>query len=144
MVAISVSVNAQKFGLKGGVNLSKIKINSQGVSEFADNKISFYVGGLLDFKINDKLHVQPEVLLSSEGSKGFDVKFVNIPLMFKYYITKGLNIQAGPQVGFVTEARITEVLIKKDALKTVSLGLNTGLGYKLNERFFFELRYNHG
>ena len=64
--------------------------------------------------------------------------------MFKYYITKGLNIQAGPQVGFVTEAKITGVLIHKDALKTVSLGLNTGLGYELNQRFFFELKYNHG
>ncbi|WP_299104424.1 porin family protein [uncultured Tenacibaculum sp.] len=139
MLAITLSASAQKFGVKGGLNFSKVKVNTLGVSAFAEGKTGFYLGGLVDFKLSEKFHVQPEVLFSLEGSDNLDFTFVNIPVLAKYYVTEKLNIQAGPHFGFILDSDANT-----DSLKTLNLGVDVGLAYELDNGLFFDVRYNHG
>ncbi|WP_299157632.1 porin family protein [uncultured Tenacibaculum sp.] len=139
LITVSLTSYSQQFGVKGGLNVSKIKVELPSTSGNTDERTSFYVGGLVDFKLSKKLHIQPEILFSSEGAKDYKVNFVSIPVMLKYFVIAGVNIQVGPQVGFIVSAGTGT-----DSLKSSSIGLNGGLGYELNNGLFFEVRYNHG
>lgn len=167
VVALSLQAQAQtpdfKLGAKAGVNFANLSN-----AEF-DGKTAFHVGVVGEFFINDKFSVQPEILYSRQGAKlknnlyefneSFESKitldYIHIPIMAKYNLWEGLNVQFGPQVGFLTKAEedFTNTLagvtttgvqdIKNDANK-VDFGLNFGLGYELGMGVFFDARYNLG
>ncbi|WP_333876419.1 porin family protein [Flavobacterium sp.] len=123
-----------KFGVKAGY------INSNFTGDYdSDATSGFYVGGLVDFSISEKFHVQPELLYSMEGAKDAALNFVRIPVMAKYYVMEGLNLQAGPQFGFVAGGDDI-----KDNVKSLDYGLGIGAGYELESGLFFDARYNLG
>ena len=136
-VAAFGTANAQdiKFGVKAGANFS----NFTGDAD-SDGKTGFYVGGLADFAISEKFHVQPELLYSMEGAKDAEMDFLRIPIMAKYYVMDGLNLQAGPVLGFKINAE--EGL--DEATKSLDYGLGFGAAYELEKGLFFDVRYNLG
>lgn len=144
--------NAQdvKFGVKGGLNIASISPNEGGSS-----KIGFNLGGFADIKISDKFHVQPELLYSGQGEKNefsgvtvnSNLNYINIPVMAKFFVAEGFNIQAGPQLGFLLSADVSgngQSVSIKDQFKTVDFGVNFGLGYDIGENMMVDLRYNLG
>lgn len=147
--ALSLGAYAQtpdlKLGAKAGVNFANIT-DSDG-----DMITSFHVGVLAEIFVNEKFSIQPEVLYSSQGSSeklaGSDIKlkldYINVPIMAKYYLMDGLNVQAGPQVGFLTTSELEGVDVK-DAMQKVDFGINLGAGYELPMGVFFDARYNMG
>lgn len=164
--AFSTVASAQtpdvKIGAKAGVNFSNFsKIDNMDTKM----KTSFHLGAVAEIFINEKFSVQPEVLYSSQGSKiesnFLGVKFngdsqldyIQIPIMAKYYIAEGFNVQAGPQVGFLVKAESslgtnllsgTGTTDIKDQMNSVDFGINLGLGYELPMGVFFDARYNLG
>jgi opacity protein-like surface antigen len=130
--------NAQdmKFGVKAGY----INSNFTGDAD-TDAKSSFYLGGLVDFTVSEKFHVQPELLYSMEGADNDEtnLNFVRIPVMAKYYVADGINLQAGPQFGFVAGGGDV-----KDSLKSFDYGLGIGAAYEMEKGLFFDARYNLG
>jgi opacity protein-like surface antigen len=162
-------VNAQKakFGIKGGMNISNWVGDTEGMD--TKSKIGFNVGGFAEIKLSDKFAIQPELLYSAQGMKvdniiteieggdynmdaEFKLGYINIPVMFKYYAAQKFNIEAGPQIGFLTSAKIkgtvegfgsaTESV--KENFESVDFGLNFGAGYDFTEHFFANIRYNLG
>ncbi|MDD2985767.1 porin family protein [Flavobacterium sp.] len=131
------TANAQdiKFGVKAGANFS----NFTGDAD-VDGRTGFYIGGLADFTVSEKFHVQPEVLYSMEGGKDAELDFVRIPIMAKYYVMDGLNLQAGPMLGF----KIGGEDGLDEATKSLDYGLGFGAAYELPIGVFFDLRYNLG
>jgi len=127
------------FGVKAGANFSNLKFSSDLGDVTPDGATSFYVGGLADIGFSEKFHVQPEILYSIEGAEDADISFLNIPVMLKYYIIGGLNIQAGPQIGFILDAEGGT-----DGLKSSNFGINFGAAYELAGGFFVDARYNLG
>lgn len=150
-------VNAQvAFGAKAGVNFSDI--TGERVDSF-DGRTSFHIGVVAEIEISEKFSLQPELIYSSQGSnytedfdgEDFDglvkVDYLNIPLMAKYYVIKGLSLEAGPQIGFLLSAKDEyedEEDDIKDFLKSTDFGINFGLGYKLESGLNFSARYNLG
>ncbi|GEC77892.1 porin family protein [Flavobacterium aquatile] len=130
--------NAQevKFGVKAGY----ANTNFGGDAE-TDAASNFYIGGLADISISEKFHVQPELLYSMEGADNEEtgLDFIRIPVMAKYYVADGFNIQAGPQFGFVAGGEDV-----KDSLKSFDYGLGFGAAYELTSGLFFDARYNLG
>lgn len=123
-----------KFGVKAGF------INSNFTGDYdSDATSSFYLGGLVDFTVSEKFHVQPELLYSMEGAKDAALNFIRIPVMAKYYVMEGLNLQAGPQFGFVAGGDDI-----KDNVKSLDYGLGIGAAYELESGLFFDARYNLG
>jgi hypothetical protein len=125
-------------GLKAGLNLA----NLTGDIEDTDMKIGFHVGAYAKLSVTDAFFVQPELLYNAVGAKasedGFEGKYnfsyVSVPVMLGYSFGK-INIQAGPQIGFLTTAKLkvegggdsAEVDVK-DSLKGTDFGVNVGLG----------------
>lgn len=126
-----------KFGVKGGVQFTNF-----GGDADTDSKTGFYIGGLADFTVSEKFHVQPELLYSSEGaSDDFGIDYLRIPVMAKYYVAEGFNIQAGPEVAF-------KIGTEEDAFDDMTVGTDFGLGfgagYEMANGLMFDARYNLG
>lgn len=162
--------NAQtaKFGIKGGMNIANWDGDTEGID--TKSKIGFNIGGFAEIKLSDKFAIQPELLYSAQGMKvddfnlddpdlgfitanaKFNFSYINIPVMFKYYAAEKFNIEVGPQIGFLTSAKLkvkvdgygsAEDNIKEN-FESVDFGLNFGAGYDFTEHFFVNGRYNLG
>ncbi|NAS30219.1 outer membrane beta-barrel protein [Flavobacteriaceae bacterium R38] len=133
--------NAQsvKFGVKAGANFSNFDVDTSFGSGSPEGATSFYAGVLVDLGISEKIHIQPEALYSIEGAEDADVTFIDIPVMLKYYIIDGLNVQGGPQFGILVDAEGGT-----DGLKTANFSLNLGAAYEFPVGFFIDGRYNFG
>lgn len=134
-----MSVQAQdiKFGVKGGLNMSTLTGDAD-----VDSKTSFYIGGLADFTVSDKFHVQPELLYSSEGGDDdTGISYLRIPVMAKYYVNDSFNIQAGPELAFKVA---TEEDAMDDITKSMDFALGLGAGYEMESGLMFDARYNFG
>lgn len=140
------NVNAQeiKFGAKGGLNFATISgDNTKGI----EGVTSFNFGVLSEIPISDKFSFQPELMYSGQGysfnHNTIALSYLNIPLMGKYYLTKGFSVEAGPQIGFLLAAKNEKTNVK-DSFNTFDFGVNFGLGYKLDNGLNFGVRYNLG
>jgi hypothetical protein len=140
-------VNAQEkedmaFGVKGGLNLATIT-NANGSNTLA----GFHVGFFGEFMLDDAFALQPEVLYSTQGA-GFDggdlkLDYINVPLMFKYYVVDAFSLELGPQIGFLVAAKEDGVDIKSD-VKSIDFGVNFGASYNVTEDFMIGARYDLG
>ena len=150
-----------RFGAKAGLNIANLAGDEVKNNEI---KIGFNVGVLVEIPITEKFAIQPEFLFSTQGSKsdeGFpnfsetlienlnqefesNINYINIPIMTKYYLAKGLSIQAGPQVGILISAKDRDDNDIKDNISSIDLGLNFGAGYQLASGIFFDARYSLG
>lgn len=161
------SAQKAKFGIKGGMNISNWAGDTEGMD--TKSKIGFNVGGFAEIKLSDKFAIQPELLYSAQGMKldnmpleiegsdytvdsTFKLGYINVPVMFKYYVAEKFNIEAGPQIGFLTSAKIKATVegigsateSVKENFESVDFGLNFGAGYDFTEHFFANVRYNLG
>ena len=127
------------FGIKGGANFSNLKSVVDGDGFSGDGATSIFIGGFVDLWLAEMLHLQPEMQFSIEGSENTDVTYLNIPVILKYYVTEGLNIQAGPQLGFLLDAEGGT-----DDFKALNFVLDFGAGFELPGGFLVEGRYNLG
>jgi hypothetical protein len=149
------------FSLKLGGNLSNLS-----AIDNTKNALGLNFGLVVNMKLSDKFFLVPEFMpLSPKGAKsipfrttgdaGLDqlilpatstatqLNYIDIPVVVKYYVTKDLGIEAGPQVSILTSA--TDVFrgkIKEDddlvfesdiksKLNTIDVGVVAGLTYSL-------------
>lgn len=134
-----ISANAQRFkpGLKAGLNNTNLTGDAN-----TDARIGFYVGGLVDFLISDKFHVQPELMYSAEGADdNAGISYLRLPIMGKYYITENFNLQAGPQIAFKMGTEEDSI---DEATKSTDIAFGLGGAYELESGLFFDIRYNFG
>jgi hypothetical protein len=104
-----INVNAQdvEFGAKLGANFGSIYGNN---TENIDPILSIINFGFYsEIPLNEKFSFQPELMYSIQGFSVDNnitrLNYLNIPLMGKYYVTKKLSLEAGPQVGFLLSAK---------------------------------------
>lgn len=135
------------FGIKIGANYASVTGDN---SSSYDPVTAIIIGAMAEITLTEKFAFQPEVVFSRQGFKSdeFDLKlkYMNLPLIAKYYVTNKLSIEAGPQVGFrllaIADTPLGEVDVR-DNIKKIDLGLSAGLGYKLESGFNFGARYNY-
>lgn len=129
--AFAFTTNAQEvsFGATVGFTSAMSKNEGGNISE-TDSESGFYIGGLADFTISDKFHVQPELAYSAVK----DFNSIVLPIMAKYYVTEQLNVQAGPTVNYILEDT-------GDDFSKLGLLLSAGAGYDINENFLVQARY---
>ncbi len=160
--------NAQeaKFGIKAGLNLSNWAGDTDGLD--IQSKAGLNIGGFVAIKLSDKITLQPELLYSMEGTKvnnfqfdyqgsiyyvdaSFNLSYINVPLMMKFYPTEKFNLEAGPQVGFLVSAKTVAKVNGnkgddnvKDSFESVNFGLNFGAAYDFTKNISAGVRYNFG
>ncbi|MCA6078855.1 porin family protein [Fulvivirga sedimenti] len=152
-----VSASAQfQLGVKGGMNFAEFKIDNIR----SNTKTGYHFGAFTSFKLG-KIAVQPEVVFSQQGTEfrfdGQDFQsnfnYINVPVMFKFYLVGGLNVQVGPQFGFLTGATSTFDPIEqietgessiRDYYSESDVSLGLGVGWDLPINMNLEFRYNRG
>ena len=172
--SLSAIALAQKtnFGLKAGYVMSTINEKYKSEKSSNDPKSSFYIGGFVERKINDKWALQGELLYADLGAKSeqegtlvvndevinynaeaeINLSTILIPIGVKYYADKNLSINGGVAFGFYVDR---EIKVKVDGygesnqianayLKTFNFAPYLGLEYKFTEKLFVDTRYNFG
>lgn len=158
LILSSMGAHAQVgFGLKGGINLTTLNIQDPELSY--DSRTGYHAGVFLRGKF-DKVAVQPELLLFTQsgelkssvfGTAKETFTYLSIPVMLKFYPVGGLNLQVGPQFGFLIDGErefnsvfgsgtqdITEYYKKSD------LSVSVGGGYDFDFGLGLDVRYNIG
>ena len=168
LVCMSASAQVQ-FGAKVGFDLT----NFWGKDNGHTMTPNYQAGLLMEYNFNSHFAVAPEVVFASQGCGkmtlyeagwvgegptsttmiSYQVNYINVPVMFKYYATPTFSIDFGPQVGFNVYSKYTitgENVIEqhacdnKDHTKAVDFGLGFGGSYYLTEKAFIQARYTLG
>ena len=157
MVA-ALSANAQnevgQITLKpmAGINLSTITS-----ADNAKMKVGLVAGAEAEYGVAENFGVSLGALYSMEGCKNGDVKFlmdyINIPVLANYYVTKGLALKAGAQLGINVRHKasdgdnsidLNDLLKASDSkVQTINVSIPVGASYEY-ENFVFDARYNIG
>ena len=156
-----------RFGLKAGLNLSNIEVKSSSPSPSFEFRTNFNAGLLVEINVNSKLSIQPELYYSGQGanfnqsvvvngtnyntSNTLKFGYINLPIMLKYSIAPKVNLEFGPQVGFLVNADL-KVNVNgqsvtndiKSTLQKQDFGLNFGLGFKATTDLELNARYGLG
>jgi hypothetical protein len=136
------------IGIKGGPNFANLDVSD--FSGSLKNKTGIHGGAFVLFKMK-KFGLQPEILFSQQGSNiKFDatntessIDYINIPIILKLYTVLGLNLQVGPQFGFLSKAEFDGDNVK-DSFKNSDTSLALGVGWDLPLRLSIDARYNLG
>ena len=161
---VSMSAMAQvQFGAKVGVDAT----NFWGKDTPHGMQLNYQAGLMMEYKFNPHFAIAPEAVFAAQGGKvtrtidhvdtdcTFHTNYINVPVMFKYYVSPAFSIDFGPQVGFNVyskmtakgkaanvEAKFTTDL--KDVTNTVDFGVGLGGTYNLTEHAFVQARYTLG
>lgn len=146
------------IGLKAGPNFAKLNTEASAGANY-NNRTGFHAGAFMLLR-GERVGLQPEVVYSQQGSTFHysgspdlrsNFSYVNVPIIVKLYTIAGINLQVGPQFGFLTSAKsesynagtIREDNVKND-LKKTDLSLALGVGWDLPFGFSVDGRYNWG
>lgn len=115
------------WGIKGGSNIANFR------ADFPNQKslMGYYAGGLLEYRLNDKWAIQPEILYSLQGNtyavtwnptptgamsvsyeQTNQLHYINLPVLAKYALLPKWKLEAGVlwgyQVNGETEVTVTD------------------------------------
>lgn len=153
--AQNANTEALQLGVRAGYNLSNL---SGDLADEIDTKSlsGFHIGLFTEFPVAPRFSIQPEVMYSTQGAKfeglgseaTLRTQYLNVPVLAKFYVAEGFNLQAGPQIGFLTGAEYqvdgADDIDVSDNMKGTDFGLLFGAGYKVAQGVTIDARYNMG
>ena len=150
IIFLSLMVLFTAKSLSQGVDLGiKVGANFATLTELpdVDTRTGLNFGAFFTIKFNDKIAIQGDVLYSQQGAEfdldKVDLDYVNVPIVFKYYLVKRLNLHVGPQFGFLVSdfdaSEFEDSYKSTDVSGVVGLGLDLPLGFRVDGRYNFGL-----
>jgi hypothetical protein len=154
-----------KFGVKAGVNLSGIS-NGEANMDFSPGmKADFHVGAVANFHFGYRnegsalgtgiFGLQPELIYSRQGfavdGTAFSFDYLTLPVMAKFYVTRSLNIEAGPWFGYLlnvspasavldgTQIAVSDLKGGMDVGAGIGAGYETSMGLTVGARYYLGL-----
>lgn len=167
---IGTAVNAQNFGLKAGVNFSRLSSN---VTKISNIHTGFNVGPIVEFGLSEKLFINSGIFYTVKGDNMMQddatlssgetidipqfettINYIEMPLNFAYKISMSkinLFFQAGPYVACAIngESKIGDT--KQDITfgddnneaNRFDVGIGIGTGIEIR-KFVFSLNFDAG
>ncbi|MCF6212692.1 MAG: PorT family protein [Flavobacteriaceae bacterium] len=123
------------FGFKGGLNQSYINGSMINGDKSGYTGLELYTGFFADTRLSEKWHIENEILFSYTDS----YHFVETPLHLKYEISPKINVFFGPKLDFLIGNTSD---YNNEISKFYSISGEIGTQFKINKRFFIELRYS--
>ena len=157
IVMSQVQAQGLDFGIKAGLNYA----NVSGIEDF-NQRQGISAGLFTGARLGDKLGFQIDALYSQQGAEvdqsisqvisEFNLDYISIPIVLKYYLTENVNIHAGPQLGILLneETSVFNQTISAveantaDWLGTIGVGLDLPLGLRAEARYSFRLSRVNG
>jgi len=144
---------------KVGINLSTISAD--------DSKYKFGIGAGIEgqYQLKTWFGLSAAVMYNQQGAKVKDrdaklnLEYINIPIMAKFYPTKGLSLSVGVQPGFLTKAKAkasgnayiddgngirTQNADVKSNCNKVDFSIPLSIGYEFENGLSLEARYTGG
>jgi hypothetical protein len=161
MVLTPIAAAAQgpaSIGVKGGVNIAKLKFDSDAEQVDVKNLVGAVAGLFLSKPISDNVGVRIEGLFSQKGAKnqesGEDAKYkltyIDVPALLVFGPSSSgnthFNVFTGPQVSFKTKAEFEFAGQTEDAdnqVKGTDFGWVVGAGLE-SGRLTADARYTLG
>lgn len=161
LLAATMTVQAQglKFGIKGGLNLTKMSFSKDVYS--SDNQAGFYVGPTLKLSLPlgfcvdaAALYDQRSAKVESDnltgvqgaGDEKIKQKSIQIPINARYNIglgsEAGIYLAVGPQFGFPVGDKVYNTKVGEYTLKSSNLSFNFGAGVYLLDHLEVGFSYN--
>ena len=151
-------------GIKAGLNFTNYDIEAD--FDYKSNT-GFHIGAVGHLPLGEKAGLQLEALYSAEQAatdydtvafNEVDLDYIEVPLLFTYNLTKGLQIQAGPQFELKVNSEVSlndgidfgtdEDSIKQeieDDFKSMNFDAAVGVQYTLPAiGIFAQARYVYG
>ncbi|MFW2136466.1 porin family protein [Chryseobacterium sp. TY4] len=168
-VVVGAMSFAQQFGIKAGANISSI---SKDGFEDSKSKVGFYGGLFMNAPLSEQFSIQPEVLYSQQGAEvkrtytalgntttidgKLNLDYITVPVMFQFKATPEFYIEAGPEFGFLVNAKqkgdikvngntvASDTYDAKDNYNSFNMGAALGVGFNVTENFGVNARYVAG
>ena len=153
MMVATVAAKAQfepgTFTLQPKVGVTLATISSD------DSKFKFGMAAGIEgqYQLNNWFGLSAAVMYSQQGFKAKDIdlkgnlEYINIPVMAKFYVTKGLSLNVGLQPGFMTKAK-AKISGRdrdfKDECNKVDFSIPMSIAYEFENGLTFEARYTTG
>ncbi|MDO4180755.1 MAG: porin family protein [Bacteroidales bacterium] len=152
-VCLLMAVPAQAqlhFGVKGGLNLSKISFSSSDLK--GDNKTGWFIGPMAEFTVPiigvgvdvAALYSQTELGVDGYADNTDKLKTIEVPVNLKWSFglgsMAGIYVAAGPQFGFNIGNKSGSFLDYE--LKKNNTSFNVGAGVKLIKHLQIGVNYN--
>lgn len=158
LLLTGTSLKAQEyvlFGAKGGINYTGM--NSDG---FQDSEMTrgYQLGLLAEIPLTLRLSVQPEILYATQGAeveiemlgsgpvfREYQLDYIQVPVMAKYYLLYNLSVEIGPSFNFLVDEEIPGTSnTQSGSIKTFEFGGGLGASYFFFGGFFVHARYVQG
>ena len=165
-IAMSSLTFAQQFGIKAGMNVSSLSKDA-GLDD-SKSKIGFNAGLFMNAPLGQNFSIQPEILYNNLGDKvsyknlagneyasvARNLDYIAVPVMFQYNATPEFYLEAGPEFGFLVNAKVktdnsvlnttTTSSLDTDAYKDFNMGIGLGAGYYFTPKIGLTARYVAG
>lgn len=160
------------FGPKVGVNVTHFfysGTDAEFLKDMSKLKLASHFGGFAEIVFDDYFSLQPELLFSIKGARyrnsadedfksAYVLKYLSLPVVGKYYVTKEISIEFGPQVAYLLSAKNIETsddfvsnlgqeaasVDISDKMQALDFGVTAGVGYLTKSGLYFSARYNFG
>ena len=161
LIMLSSTARAQNvdFGVTAG-----FQFGTWGAFDIPNSTVraGLIVGGHASVFLNDRLVVKPALLFSQKGTGFTGVKgqpdfkyysltsdYLSLPILAKFYVTKGLHAQAGPQLSYLLVSKskqgddgVQADLKERGYIKPFDAGIVFGLGYEFRSTFTFGMNFD--
>lgn len=170
-IVASFVVNAQKFGVKAGLNQSSFSMTKIEGMDPSSSRTGFQVGGLVELPVTNSFSLQPELLLIQKGSKintytddkvSMYPLYIHLPVkaMYKWNTALGkIVVTAGPYLAYGLSGKVKETydgdteylqLFTKEEGETTAYfhrfdaGVDLGVGFEFKKGYFVDLSVSKG
>jgi hypothetical protein len=150
-------------GLKVGVNyVNNVAVNLPTYLDYESKyRLAFHIGVITKVELKKNFSLNFELILSDKGSNyvrminaiqnenvNLHLLYLNLPLLVSYNILDKLNLEIGPEIGYLISARAKSSSIDVDLKSTYDnnfdFGLATGMNYEFLDHWKIGVRYTHG
>ena len=156
IAAMMVATVAAKAQFEPGTFTLQPKVGFV-LSEISDKEAKFKPGMVAgiegQYQINNWFGLSAAVMYSQQGFKAKDIdlkgniEYINVPVMAKFYVTKGLSLNVGVQPGFMTKAKAKgdgRTIDVKSNCNKVDFSIPMSIAYEFENGLSFEARYATG
>jgi len=146
------------FGVKAGMNIGSPEYYGQELK----NVVLPHMRAYMQFMLAEKFYLKPQLLYSMKGgdfeselqtyTEFYDLRlnYIDVPILLGYNIYDKLNIEVGPQIGYLLSAKSGWISIeggsdsredKIDRFKKTEISLSIGANYNIYRKVSIYLGY---
>ena len=142
------------FGVKAGMNINNV--NTTDLPDFISSvetmsTVSYHVGLYVQFELNEKFSIKPEMQFTQRGyateyneKVRTNINYLEVPVLVVYTPVKLVSVELGPNVGFKISSKTKPDEFDGISFEAIDFGLSAGLKFNILDKVSLVGRYYHG